>query len=286
MATTNGHKKNIVRLLDTGAIGKIGALIKRNALASILHTIQQVDGRNQGQYALETSKEVATFNIKLPKLCRPKTMNISMYVEDNAKGCHDIVLRIKYCSLLGLSFNFRNNIMTWDGVSMKMRQCGELKSAMITVIHPGDAYLPPFVKTEFTWQDKSITDNAYDKHNYRKPISLTLKPGAKLFCTCTYTVPMAIKCIARDKIKKLCELDVLGCGSNSPWGAPCLFQAKKNGGIQFLTNLHKLNNCIDHCPYPVPNIKDIIWKMQGFTYATCFDINRGYYHFLLDNFAQ
>eukprot|EP00957_Ditylum_brightwellii_P034255 2597755-Ditylum_brightwellii.AAC.1 len=26
--------------------------------------------------------------------------------------------------------------------------------------------------------------------------------------------------------------------------------------------------------------------MQGFTHATCFDMNRGYYHFLLDDFAQ
>eukprot|EP00957_Ditylum_brightwellii_P006672 506863-Ditylum_brightwellii.AAC.1 len=144
MTTTDGSKKNILGLLDTGAIGKIGAFIKRDALVSIPHTIKQVGGRIQGRYAVETSKEVATFNIKLPKLCQSKTVNISAYVEDNAKGCHNIVLGIKYCSLLGLSFDFKNNIVTWDNVSIKMRQRGELQSATVTAIHPGDAYLPPF----------------------------------------------------------------------------------------------------------------------------------------------
>eukprot|EP00957_Ditylum_brightwellii_P008868 672284-Ditylum_brightwellii.AAC.1 len=48
-----------------------------------------------------------------------------------------------------------------------MRQRGELQSATVTTIHPDDAYLPPFVKTELARQDKSITANTYDKHNYR-----------------------------------------------------------------------------------------------------------------------
>eukprot|EP00957_Ditylum_brightwellii_P028302 2137901-Ditylum_brightwellii.AAC.1 len=233
MTTSDGSKKNILGLLDTGAIGKIGAFIKRNALASIPHTIQSVDRRIQGQYTVETSKEVATFDTKLPELCQSKMVNISAYVEDNAKGRHNIVLAIKYCSLLGLSFDFKNNIVTWDDVSMKMRQHGELQSATVTAIHPGDAYLPPFVKTELARQDKSITTNTYNKHNYRnmvwncthltvkqcqqliklfsdyadlfdgtvrkipgKPISLTLRPGAKPFCACAYTIPMAIEQIA------------------------------------------------------------------------------------------
>jgi Reverse transcriptase (RNA-dependent DNA polymerase) len=28
------------------------------------------------------------------------------------------------------------------------------------------------------------------------------------------------------------------------------------------------------------------WKIQGFTYATCFDLNRGYYHFTFDEASQ
>eukprot|EP00957_Ditylum_brightwellii_P029225 2208808-Ditylum_brightwellii.AAC.1 len=50
---------------------------------------------------------------------------------------------------------------------MQMKQRGEIQAATITAMHPGDAYLPPFVKRELARQDKSITANEYDKHNYR-----------------------------------------------------------------------------------------------------------------------
>ena len=33
----------------------------------------------------------------------------------------------------------------------------------------------------------------------------------------------------------------------------------------------------------LPLIDDVLWKVQGFTYATCLDLNRGYYHFELDH---
>eukprot|EP00957_Ditylum_brightwellii_P139519 10633238-Ditylum_brightwellii.AAC.1 len=218
--------------------------------------------------------EGVTFNIKLPELCPSKRVSISAYVEDNTKGWHDIILGIKYCSLLGLSFDFKNNILTWDDMSMKMQQHGKLNAATIAAIHPGNEYLPFFVKTKLKHQDKSITANEYDKHNYKdmvwncthltvnqchqlmdlfsdyadlfdstigtipgKPVCLTLKSGAEPFCACAYTIPMAIEHIARDKIKKLCNLDVLGQGPDSPWGAPCLFQTQKNGGICFLVDL-------------------------------------------------
>eukprot|EP00957_Ditylum_brightwellii_P053342 4043355-Ditylum_brightwellii.AAC.1 len=113
-------------------------------------------------------------------------------------------------------------------------------NASVCAIHPGDTYLPPFVKTELKKQDKSISANNYDKHNIQdmvwncthlsvsqcqdlihlfsdyedlfdgsigtipgKPVSLKLKPDAKPFCSQAYTIPMAIERIARDEIKKL-----------------------------------------------------------------------------------
>eukprot|EP00957_Ditylum_brightwellii_P126898 9673329-Ditylum_brightwellii.AAC.1 len=86
MTTNEGHMKNILSLLNIGAIGKIGAFIKHDALKSIPHTIKHIDGKIQGCYATEDAKEVATFDIKLPELCHSKTVTISAYVEDNTKG--------------------------------------------------------------------------------------------------------------------------------------------------------------------------------------------------------
>eukprot|EP00957_Ditylum_brightwellii_P069126 5247937-Ditylum_brightwellii.AAC.1 len=98
---------------------------------------------------------------------------------------------------------------------------------------------------------------------------------------------MSMEKIARDEIQKLTSASVLGKGPNSPWGAPRLFQGKKDGGIQFLTDLCKVNEAIlPPPPSSLLNTNDVILKMQGFTFVTCLDLNWGYYYFALDDFAQ
>eukprot|EP00957_Ditylum_brightwellii_P199777 15229294-Ditylum_brightwellii.AAC.1 len=94
MKTKEGHTENVLGLLDTGAIGTVGAFIKRDALCSIPHTTKRVNDKIQGRYATKSAMEVATFDIKLPELCRSKTITITAYIEDNAKGRHDLVLGI------------------------------------------------------------------------------------------------------------------------------------------------------------------------------------------------
>eukprot|EP00957_Ditylum_brightwellii_P014283 1075371-Ditylum_brightwellii.AAC.1 len=47
MKTKEGHTKNVLGLLDTGAIRKVSAFIKRDALHSILHTTEHVNSKIQ-----------------------------------------------------------------------------------------------------------------------------------------------------------------------------------------------------------------------------------------------
>ena len=49
-----------------------------------------------------------------------------------------------------------------------------------------------------------------------------------------------------------------------------------------MRDLRKLNSMIQKEPHPLLKINYIIWKMSGFTYATCLDLNHGYYYFKLD----
>jgi Reverse transcriptase (RNA-dependent DNA polymerase) len=56
--------------------------------------------------------------------------------------------------------------------------------------------------------------------------------------------------------------------------------------VRFITDLRRLNQCIEREPFPLPLIDGTLWKIQGFTYSTCFDLNRGYYHFPLDEASQ
>lgn len=41
------------------------------------------------------------------------------------------------------------------------------------------------------------------------------------------------------------------------------------------------NQLLKRKPYPIPNISDLLQKLEGFTYATALDLNMGYYHIKL-----
>ena len=68
-------------------------------------------------------------------------------------------------------------------------------------------------------------------------VHLELKPNSKLFCARAYKIPHNILNIARKEVEELCQIGVLESNVYSEWGAPCLFRAKKNGGVRFLTDL-------------------------------------------------
>ena len=53
-----------------------------------------------------------------------------------------------------------------------------------------------------------------------------------------------------------------------------------------MSDMRKLDHCLQREPYPLPVIDDILWKVNGFKFATCLDLNRGYYHFKLDKPSQ
>jgi hypothetical protein len=68
-------------------------------------------------------------------------------------------------------------------------------------------------------------------------VNLELKPNAKSFCARGYKIPRHIFEIARKEVEELCRIGVVQADIHSEWGSPCLFTAKKNGGVRFLTDL-------------------------------------------------
>jgi hypothetical protein len=113
-----------------------------------------------------------------------------------------------------------------------------------------------------------------------------LKPNSKPFCARAYKNQQIIIDISKEEVEELCHISVLKANVYSEWGAPCLFRAKNNGGVRFLTAIRQLNKCLIRKPVHLPLIDDIIRKIQGFTFANCLDLNRGYYHFELDIESQ
>jgi Reverse transcriptase (RNA-dependent DNA polymerase) len=201
-----------------------------------------------------------------------------------------------------------------------MQKSGSIKPEELTSAESQDVEAPTILQHTLRRMEKSITSNEYDEHNYRSMIlkcnhltheqqdvllelyskyallfdgtlgkvpnvqvHLDLKPNSKPFCARAYKIPHYITDIARKEVEELCCLGILQPDVYSEWGAPCLFRAKKNGGVRFLTDLRQLNKCLIRKPVHLPLIDEVLWNIQSFTFATCLDLNRGYYHFELDD---
>ena len=77
------------------------------------------------------------------------------------------------------------------------------------------------------------------------------------------------------------KLNVLKKVNHSEWGAPCFPISKKDGTIRFITDFRELNKRGKRTPFPLPKIQDMLLKMEGFNYATSFDLNMDYCHIKL-----
>ena len=95
-----------------------------------------------------------------------------------------------------------------------------------------------------------------------------------------------MKALAKREIDRLVSSGVLRRIEHSCYSAPYMSLPKKLGSVHFVTDFHKLNLQIQRHPYPLPDVKDVLRCMEGFTYATCFDVNMGYCHTLLDKDSQ
>jgi hypothetical protein len=84
----------------------------------------------------------------------------------------------------------------------------------------------------------------------------------------------------------LVDIGVLEEDYASEWASPTFAIPKKNGTIRVVSDFRKLNSLLEHHPFPIPKIGDMIRYMEGFTFATALDPNMGYYHIKLDANAQ
>jgi hypothetical protein len=110
-------------------------------------------------------------------------------------------------------------------------------------------------------------------------VHLELKADSKPICARAYKIPHNFFDTAQKEVEELCRVGILEPNVYSEWGAPCLFRAEKTGGVRFLTDLRQLNKCLVRKPVHLPHIDEVIWKIQGFTFATCLDLSRSYYNF-------
>jgi cleavage and polyadenylation specificity factor subunit 1 len=119
-----------------------------------------------------------------------------------------------------------------------------------------------------------------------KPVRLELEDDAQPYHARPYDVPHAFAPAAKKEIDRLTEIGVLERNSDSEWAAPTFVQPKKTGDIRVLTDFRRLNAKLRRKPYPLPKINDLLFKLEGFQYATAIDLSMGYYHIPLDRYSQ
>jgi hypothetical protein len=124
-----------------------------------------------------------------------------------------------------------------------------------------------------------------------EPISLKL-----MDCNCKpiyvrdYTVPRSVEQQLQQskEIVRLVDIGVLEEDYSSEWASifPSFAIPKKNGRstIRVVTDLRKLNLLLKRHPFSIPKIgyADMIRSMEGFSFASAWDLNMGYYHIKLD----
>jgi hypothetical protein len=86
-------------------------------------------------------------------------------VEEDAVGRHDIILGIRFIQQLGLLFDFKRHTVTWDEITIPMRQLGSIKPEELAPIDSSDPDIPNIVQKAVKRLEKSITHNDYNTYN-------------------------------------------------------------------------------------------------------------------------
>ena len=105
---------------------------------------------------------------------------------------------------------------------------------------------------------------------------IELIPGATPIAKSPYkmSVPEAIE--LKEQLRQLLEQGFIR-PSVSPWGAPILFQKKKDGTLRLCIDYQGLNNLTVKNKYPIPRIDKLLDRLHGSTVFSKIDLKSGYY---------
>ena len=80
----------------------------------------------------------------------------------------------------------------------------------------------------------------------------------------------------RKHLQEMLDIGAI-CRSTSPWASPVVLVCKKDGSLQFCTDLRKLNNQTIKDAQSLPRIEDSLDCLDGSTIFTSLDLQSGYW---------
>ena len=119
------------------------------------------------------------------------------------------------------------------------------------------------------------------------PYEIQLKEGVQPHHAKAFPIPKIHEQTLRDEVQRLVKIGVLRKVNRSEWAAPTFIIPKKDATVRFISDFRELNKRIKRKPHPIPNIQDMLMKMEGFQFATSLDLNMGCCHIeLLPNSSK
>jgi hypothetical protein len=257
-----------------------------------------------------TTSRTTEVQFTMPELYDDRVIEWKVHVAKDT-GSYDAVIGRDLLRELGITLNFKDSTVTWDDSTIHMRSqrsraanayfirdSKELEDSTTRVKRILDAKYEKadLVATvsnckhlETNEQSTLITllskyetlfDGTLGKWT-GDPYHIELKPNVTPYHARAFPIPKIHEQTLRKEVQRLCELGVLTRINHSEWGAPTFIIPKKDGSVRFISDFRELNKCIKRKPYPIPQIQDILLKLEGFQYATSLDLNMGYYHIKL-----
>ena len=322
MVDVRGEILPVRVLLDTGSTSTI--VLSKFARTLNPPTTNPVQWSTMGgQFA---TRRTASIKLKLPEFSTTKTITWTAHVDESTSpksAMFDLIIGIDLMEALGIDISFKENQITWDDVTIPMKDRGlisdheALETLFHTIVQPPiitkaenrqreilDADYSPVDIDETVDGLKHITNDIKQKlkailkktpNAFKgglgtlkiKPVHLELKPNAKPYHDGKpFPIPKAYERTTRKEAKRFEDIGVWYHNPDAKWAAPTFIQPKKTGDVRILTDLRELNKWIVRKPYPLPKIQDMLQKLEQFSYATALDLSMGYYHILLDKASQ
>ena len=261
----------------------------------------------------------------LPEFSNSRSINWKFHIDETTKpdtALYDMIIGTDLMEELGIDISFKNKDITWDNVTIPMRNRGTISSRQTTEAIYSIATSSPLIKMSED-RHNEITKIMYAKVDVDKycstlqqlnpkeqqklavtlkqyagayegmigslkipPVSIDLKPGSKPYSGRPFPIPKAYEQLTKDECRRFEKAGVWEHNLDSQWAAPSFIVPKKTGDVRIVTDLRELNKCVKRTPYPIPKILDILQKLERFKYATAVDLRKGYYHINLDKQAQ
>ena len=100
--------------------------------------------------------------------------------------------------------------------------------------------------------------------------------GAQPIAKAPYKMSPSKALELKSKLNRLLEQGFIK-PSVSPWGAPILFQKKKDGTFHLCIDFRGLNQCTIKNKYPLPRVDELFDQLHGASYFTKIDLRSGYH---------